>query len=399
MCAGAGVEPDAVLAWLGQLVDRSLVIAEVDGAGVGRYRFLETLRQYARERLGAGGERDATQGRHAAYYLRAAEEAQQAWIRTRSPVYLNRLQAEFDNLRAARRWMIERREGEPAMRLILVMGTLWEHLGCITEGRARIGDVLELAGPSSSLRGRVLQDAGWLAWRQGDWAEATARWKDDLAIRQALGDTAGVAFAVNWLGVVARLRVRSAVARTPLEESLALYRTLGDRPHIADSLARLGSVAHAMGSPEEARRQYEESLALRQEFGDEHAVTWTCFSLALLALDRGDTPAARSLAGRSAPLFRAVDDKRAILHALALFACMATALGEPDRATRLAGAVDGLSDATTVRLPVPYRAKLDHWGGIARRAIGPVAAGLAWAEGRAMTQARATAYAPTHQGG
>ena len=180
MCAGAGIAPPAVLDLLTRLVDQSLVGAEAQPDGTARYRLLETLRQYARQRLAAGAGAGAGRryGRHAAHYLALAEEAEPRTLGASNPdapAQLARLEAEHDNLRAALRWWAARGRAAPGLRLAGALTQFWYRGGHLTEGRAWLATFLALPAPPAgggralqSARLKALGAAGQLARHHGD---------------------------------------------------------------------------------------------------------------------------------------------------------------------------------------------------------------------------------------
>src|SRR5262249_30235267 len=195
--AGGGIEPAEVLDLLPRLADKSLLTADEEPDGTARFRLLETLRQYAAERLEARGEAAELRQRHAAYYLAFAEVPDPEWRGPDQEAWLRRLEREHDNLRAALRWSLETRRAAQALRLGAPLGVLWRTRSHVTEGQARLRELLALprsavrpsrgAGDRArSARSSVLISAARLARTRGDYAAARALLEDSLAAAREL---------------------------------------------------------------------------------------------------------------------------------------------------------------------------------------------------------------------
>jgi predicted ATPase/transcriptional regulator with XRE-family HTH domain len=433
--AGADLPPAEVLDALCRLVDQSLVAAEDSGDGAVRYRLPETIREYARERLEASGEAEAARGRHAAYYADLAETATAQVTRPRPGEWLDRLEAEHDNLRAALAYLVERGEVEPALRLGASLFAFWYARGHPSGARDLLAAVLALpvAEGQPAARARALQWAGRAAYHQGDSAVSRRCYEERLAMMEHLGDRAGQAECLNFLGLLARERSDFAAAQGLFERSLALQRGVGDRHEIASLLTRLGENALYQGDEGAARTLLERGLALYQELGDDLGAGWSLrglghvawatgdpaeacrlFEAALarhraagygndavarslhdlggLALDAGDLATARARCTESLLLAEEAGSRATILLGLGDFAALAGARGEPARALRLAGAAAALRTVVDVALTPLERATAERAEQAARQALGDAAA-AAFAEGRAMPLEHAIADA------
>ncbi len=371
--AGAGIASPAVLDLLTRLVDQSLVEAEGQPDGTARYRLLETLRQYARQRLAARADAGRRYDRHAAYFLALAEGAESppeetAALRS-TPAEglerLERLEAEHENLRAALRWWAARGHAAPGLRLGGALWRFWYLRGHLTEGRSWLATFLALpAGPPAGgraarlARWKALRAAGALARHQGDHAAAGAYWAEGLALARELGDGPGRVRALHGLALVALAAGDAADARARFEEGLALARGLGD-PLLSETLAMLALVAQTQGDRDEARARFEEALHGRPT----NAAVWGRFYLAVedgdfararalepalaergpfgrsagiylsargvLALAEGDLRRARTDFAQSVARWRASRDRGGIAFLLAHFAALAAAQGLP----------------------------------------------------------------------
>ena len=172
VCSGEGIEQDDVLDLLGALVDKSLVVARTGTDGAMRYWMLETIRQYAREKLEESGEAGETRGRHAAFFLALAEEAEPELSGTQQGLWVERLEGEHDNLRAALSWVLEREEGELGLRFGGALWRFWTARGYISEGLGWLESVLASSGPRvAPPRVKALEGMGWQFQALGDMNE------------------------------------------------------------------------------------------------------------------------------------------------------------------------------------------------------------------------------------
>jgi predicted ATPase len=384
-----------VLDGLASLVDKSLIQQEEGVDGEPRFTMLVTIHQYAAERLEESGEAEALRRRHAEYFLALAEEAEPELTGPEQAAWLERLEEEHDNLRAALRWAEESGEAETGLRLGGALWRFWDVRGHYSEGRERLAALLALSGASGRMaaRAKALNGAGNLAWSQSDYAAARSLHEEGLTIRRELGDKRDIALSLNSLGIVARRQGDYAAARSLLEKSLAIERELGNKRGIAMSLNNLGLVAASQDDYAAARSFYEESLTIRRELGDKQGIANSLGNLGEVARDQGDYTAARSLHEESLAICRELGDKLGIAYLLEGFVALAAAQGQPGRALRLAGAAAALREAIGAPLPPTYQAEFERHLETARQALGEEASATALAAGWAMTMEQAIEYA------
>jgi predicted ATPase/DNA-binding SARP family transcriptional activator len=307
----AGPGPGLALDYLAQLRECSLILTEETSpaASAMRFRMLETLRAYAMQQL-SSGERIALRERHRNYFLALAEEAEPHLLDAEQMVWLERLEKEHDNLRAALDWCRTQESAEAGLRLAIALRRFWEIRGYAGEGRQYLADLLaQQAALPADLRASALTAAGSLAGEQGDYAAARALTEESLAIRREREDTPGIADSLYHLGVVAEEQGDYGAARRLLEESLAVRRAFGDSAGVAASLNTLGNVASNQGDYAAARQLYEESLALRRALEDRRGVAASLTNLGLLLHEQGDAASARALHTESLALHRALGDR------------------------------------------------------------------------------------------
>jgi predicted ATPase/DNA-binding CsgD family transcriptional regulator len=383
---GAGLGEGDVLDLLARLVDKSLVVGEGGGDGPGRHRLLETLREYARERLAASGEESAVRGRHAGFFLDLAERIEPLLEEAELALWLGRLEREHDNLRAALRYFLEQGDARHGLRLGAALRHFWHLGGHYREGAERLAELLALPGAPEPARerARALDAAGFLARFAGDFPRARALVEEGLAIQRQLGDPKGIADALSNLGAVTLFQQDLATARQLYQESLATNRRLGNRQGIADALSHLGIIAAYRGEHDAAWAQHAESLTLWQELGDGQGVAWAQDKLGDVALRRGDLPQARELFRASLLLRRDLLHGWGIAESLEGVGGLAAAEGRFGLALRLGGAAAALCEALGVHRSPVRDAEFARWVESARRALPPAAAGADWEAGRAM---------------
>jgi predicted ATPase/transcriptional regulator with XRE-family HTH domain len=326
-----------VLEALAALADNSLVRTVGGPGGEPRYLMLETVREFALERLEASGEAAAVLERHAALFLALAERAEPELVGPRQGAWLHRLEAEHDNLRAALGWALA--EGDPAtgLRLASAIALFWWRRAHWGEGLAWLERALARAGDAPPpVRARALGEAARLAIERGENERAMALEEEALALYRALGDRRGIASRLGALGAHHANRGDLAAAAPLFEESLALLRELGERQKVATALGNLGHVALLQGDPARAAALLDEALALQRELGDRHGVASTLARLAALAKEQGDVARAAALAEEALALGRELGERPGIAKALQELSYLATLRGDSGRGAALA---------------------------------------------------------------
>jgi non-specific serine/threonine protein kinase len=342
VCAGQGLDAWLVLDMLAGLVNKSLVVLEEPKAaagGEGRYRLLETVRQYAQELLVASGETAMVRERHLAWCLALAEEAEPALLGAGQRGWLERLETERDNLRAALQWTGESSEVALGLRLASALGRSWELRGHWSEGRGWLEGLLAPvrsgAGVAASVQAKAAHWAGILAWNQGDLGRATALFEESQALYETIGDSRGSAEALHCLGTTAQFQGDYERAVPLLQAGLALRRNLGDTGGIAESLNLLGRLAVWQGDLRRAVALLTESLALYQELGDKHGISAALRDLGNAANDTGDYPRAVALQTESLALAREIEHRAGISVSRGYLAKAAREQGDQERAGAL----------------------------------------------------------------
>lgn len=396
VCSGEDVAGADILDLLSQLVDKSLVVAELSG-GEARYRMLETVREYGRERLLEVGEDLAVRRRHRDWHLQLAERAGQELQGPGQQVWLERLETEHDNLRAALDWSKAEPGGvEAGLRLAGALFWFWWMRGYWSEGRRWLEGTLARSGeaPASALP-KALRGAANLAWHQGDYDHAVALCEKGLAVCADVGDREHTAWLLMNLGIVAMHKGESEHAARLFEDSLALGRELGHRVLISQALAQLGHLARRSGDYEKAAAFFKDSLALSREAGNKRLIAYALRSMGIVALRQEDYAAADAFYTESLTLCRDVGDRWVIEECLEGLAGVTCARGTYMHAARLFGAAEALRDLLGRRRLSADQAIYDERVESTRTALGDNAFAAAWAEGRAMTQQQAIESALT----
>jgi tetratricopeptide (TPR) repeat protein len=305
----APIESWEVLDLLTGLVQKSLVVYEEDEQGQGRYRFLETVRQYARDRLLESGEGMAVRDRHRDWSLALAEQGLLHGESGRAR--LDRLERELDNLRVSLEWSTEQGEAELELRLAGALSAFWVLRSHWKEGRQRLEGALartglgagKAEGVPTKARALALQGAGYLAAELGDRAAARSRLEESVRLCRELRDSDLLAWSLFHL-----FYVEEAEEPSVGEESVALFREVGSRVGLVFSLYRLGNWVLQKGDYALARCHYEESLAIGRELEDKQALARPLAGLGNLAWRQGDYAAARFFLEESVALRREVGD-------------------------------------------------------------------------------------------
>ena len=441
VCAGDGIDEERVLDLLAALVDKSLVLAdEHDGAT--RYRMLETLRQYAQDRLRASHDEARGRDRHLAHFLRVAEAAEPHLSDPDQRTWFDRLEVDHDNLRAALAWATD--EGSAAasndgedrgLRLAGALFRYWIVRRYPREGSGWLSSLLAVAPErqSAAARAKAQNAAGALAWQQGDYAAARGWYEGNLATRRASGDRRGVAVALGNLTSLAHEQGDLAAARAMGEQSLAAFHELGERRGVASLLNTLGNVARDAGDLEDSQARHAESLAMFRDLGDSRSVAIALDNLGLTRFRQGDHAASRALHDESLAVFRSLGDRPCIAMALNHLAILTELEGDHPAARNLhqqglaiqrdlgdrRGVVESLEGLAAVACGESAHAfAAALWGaaaqlreeigaphtietaqdqerrvGTARDALGTEAFGRAWQAGAAMTLEQAVRHA------
>jgi predicted ATPase/class 3 adenylate cyclase len=423
-----------VLEGLSSLLDKSLLRQEEMVEEEPRFVMLETIREYARERLELSGEAEEIRRMHAEYFLALAEQGASEQQGLEETAWLERLDLEHDNMRAALSWMLESEEAEPGLRLSGALWRFWWMRGHYSEGRRWLEEALAKDGRASAVRAKALEAVGWLADDQGDIDRAVAAaeeglslsarvkiessvtasflrmlgsaayvhgnheqaarlYEESLALSREARDERGVASSLLQLGNVSGDRGNHEGAKTFYEEGLALSRKLDDKALLASALISVGAEFLLQGDPERGAMLNEEAAELYRERGNRGHLQYALDNLGWAALMRGDQQQAQELHRESLALSRQLGDKLVAAEALEGLACSASARGEAKRVARLFGAAEALREAVGYRQEPREQALREPYLVAARPRLSKARWDAAWAEGRRLGFEEAIAYA------
>lgn len=392
VCSGDGIEPGEVVEVVARLVDKSLAIPVEHSAGTTPMRMLGTLQQYARERLVEAGEAELYLRRHAEHFLELTERANALKDSREHSVWLDRLEREHDNLRAA----LESGQAESAdlnLRLAAALVGLWDARGHLTEGRDWLERALAAWPEETALRAEVLGAAGWLAHRLGDFDRAAAHFADSIRIARATHEREVLARSLRNLALVRLLHGESDLAAPLVSESIAVAEEMGDRAAVAGALLVQALVSYIEGDHKAAQAHAERSLQLHRELGDEKVAAFLLACLATLHLDHGDVAAARANLRESLEISRQLHEKVDVAFVLESCARLAAVTSDPALALALAGAAAGAREGVGALAAPPWSAMVALSLEPARDLVGAAAAQAAWNEGQALTLDQAVGQA------
>jgi tetratricopeptide (TPR) repeat protein len=382
-----------VLSLLTGLVEKSLVEFDADGA---RYRLLETVRQYALERLEESSEDAQTRRRHLAVYLALAEKARPQLFGHEQGVWLTRLDLERENLLAAHEWCDRAQDGAGAgLRLVFSLKPYWINRGLLGLGQRITADALARAGAQepNAARSRGLTDAGQLAFYMGRYGEAKKYLDESLAIARQLGDRGRIAKVLQPLGMVLLGQGDLPAARGHLEEAVAMARDLGDRRELAAALNALAQLTRTEGALEAAEPLYENVVALARELGDRESIAIGLLNLAMVAIGRGAEERATQMLLDVLAIAGEIGSKAAGQSALDVAAGLAALRQKWESAARFFGASEAQTGETGLHRDPADEAFLAPLIAKTQAALGSAAFGAAEGAGRALSYEAAIADA------
>ncbi len=391
---GDGVEGSEILDLMTQLVFKSLVLMDTYGAHV-RYRLLETVRQYGRDRLDELGEGAGVRTRQLHWFLGLVERAEPELSGADQSLWLDRLEEEHDNLRAALEWSkAGPNNGDMGLRLARGLWQFWYVRGHYSEGRAWLETTLAHSrGASASERAKALAGTGFLADRQGDYGGSITLCTESLNAFRGLGDRSGMAQVLHVMGMVAEHQGDYDRAKSLFMESLDLGRQTGDKRRMAISLNAIGEVARCQEGYAAARSSYEESLVLSREIGDKRNIAIALGNLGHVALHQADHERAAMLFRQALGLAQQLVYRLGIAEYLAGLGGVAAAEGRYARAARLLASADYLLGFVGGRLEPADRAEYERSVAAIRASLGEAEFEAAWTEGNEMPLEQAIQYA------
>lgn len=427
----AGEDAGDVLEAISQLMECSFILSEETSSGM-RFRMLETLREFAVE---AVDDYEALQNRYVQYFVLLAREASPHLTGADQKQWLERLDAEHDNIRATLAWL-HGNDTSLGLKFAVSNWRFWYTRGYFRDGLRWLSSMLdeEAARPASSgglaVRGKALNAAGVLslqmsdytgsrrffeeslevcrqlndrsgmadvlnnlgavAYEHGDFTRSRRLYEESLAIKRELGDRSAVAKVLGNLGSIAEQVSDYATARILLEESLAIGRELADQRVIAHSMQLLGTVYESQGDFVQAESLCRESLAIRQELGDRLNIAAGLDLLGNIAYRKREHEAALDLFRQSLVIRNELGDRKGLISSLEGFAMTVAMLGGPEQAAHAWGTSERLRELIGLPISAKSKSKYDQSVADARsKSSSPPSFDREWQVGRAMTMVQA----------
>ena len=426
---------------LSGLVNKSLVNVE-EREGESRYRYLETIRQYAMEKLLESGDAVQARDRHLAHFQDYAQRAEEHFATAQRALWVDRLELEHDNLRSALGWALESRP-EAALRLVCSLAAFWLSRRYMTEGRNWCRLAISRAEESSLAhpdmdqeRAQAYSALAMLSINRGEHQAGQMAAREAVALARRFDDPLLLARALHFLGMAATFSGDVGLAFESLHESEALYRKFGSADDLADVLQSLAYATleiHGLQASDQLQRYLEESLALSQgsanpeaavrtegilarmafyqgnmaearkhadkmlelhrEMGDHLSVTGHQTAMAHVARQRGSYREALALYRETLPDWQKMGHRGAVAHQLECLAFIARAQEQGERAVRLLGAAEALRQASNSARTPKERIEYDQEVAGLRAGLDEETFDLLWAEGQSMNMEQAVEFA------
>jgi tetratricopeptide (TPR) repeat protein len=369
---------------LDYLADQSL-IRRLPDFDEPRFLMLQTIREFGAERLEESGEAQTIRDRHAAAFLALAQQAQPNLFGRERKAWLDRLETEQDNFRAALDWTLSRGDARSAMLLGGSLWRYWQMRGHIHEGRSRMQQILAMTGSHDYVEERLvaLEAAGGLAYWQADMASAQVLYDECLDLTRRVGDKRRLANAI-YNAAFPRVVNRTAIAepRALLEEALPLFKEIGDQSGVARALWALGNSYYFGADYEQSRQLLEQSQALSRSIDDRFALGWALHTHGLVALKTGNLETARKDFLEAIDIFTDANDVSGIVLQLDNLSQVIRTAGDPLKATRLAGAAKAHQGRTGTSLGWLLS---EQEGRTGREGLSEQEAARVWEEGQALS--------------
>jgi predicted ATPase len=382
--AGPGDLNADALDIIGSLIDDSMLTSSIGDLGDLRIGMLDTIREYAAEKLTESSELEEMRRRHAYWYVALAEQAEPHLVAADEAVWATRLQAERANARIALDWGATH-DVEVGLRIAAAALRFWEYHGSIAEGHAWFERLLTLPGEPGLVRAKGLEAASRFAAYVGEYDTAHRHISAALAIYRRTNDREGIARVLHEMGALALFEGKFPEARRRLEAALTMRRALGDAGGIAKTLSNLGLVAACEGNLERAEVLLKEGLTMYENLGERFSVAGALGNLAEVTRLRGRLDAARSYTLSSLRMFHEFGDKDGVAGSFDSLAKLSNATGDYAMAVRLFGLASALREEAGTTPPVPEREELERELSTARASVDATTFEAEWRAGRQMT--------------
>jgi predicted ATPase/DNA-binding CsgD family transcriptional regulator len=391
VCYETPQEAASALDEISSLFDKSLLL-QTEREGEAHFTMLLTVREYGLECLRESSEAERIQRAHARYYLTMAEEVEPEYFGTQATAVLDKLEREYENLRAAFQWMSKSGEIEMALRLGGALWWFWYARGHLSEGRQLMDLLLSRSeGVAASVRAKALISVGWFAYQQKDFVRAETLLNESLELYRSLGDKQQSATSLYRLGQVAWAKGDFPALQILAEEALKLYYELGTKDGIADSLLLLSYAATERGDYARAHKLAEQAATIFKGIGDQWAISYTLADLARVVLLQGDPVTAQTLIEESFALSIELGYMGNTASCLEHLAEVVATQDQLSWAALLCGAAEHLRDIIAIPLGSTQLADYEHIVAAVRSKLGEEAFKATWSQGRSMTPQQAFA--------
>lgn len=346
VCSGGAMDRAGVVDLLAQLAEKSLVALEPT---TGRYSLVETVRQYAQEKLAASGEQPALRSQHLAFFVAVAERARSELIGPLQAEWLTRIDRDAENLLSAHAsCALDPAAGSAGLQLVTGLKQYLHRRGLLGLGQRLLAEALAHPGAQARdlERSRALFTLGQICNFLGRFDEALAHLQDSLAIGRELGDRQQVAASLQPLGIVLTAKGDLAAARSCYEEAIVLAHEIGEKWKIATALNNRAQLHRLEGELDAAQRLFEGALALFRQLGDQESTAITLLNLAMIGIYSGAVDDARAMLLETLKIIDATGSKWASQSVFEASAGLAARTGDWRQAARLFGAAESLAAAT-----------------------------------------------------
>ena len=393
-----GLNRADLLDLLGRLVDKSLVMVDVASSRTEtRYRLLETIREYARQKMDAAGETTELQNRHLQYFVGLAEEAEKNTFGAASVRYHQRLDQELDDIRIAMKWSIQAHRATMAFRLAAALFYFWYNRSPLGgEWQEQLNKALSLPEglERTSARAKALNAMGFFYWADAILANPRKELTEALSIGRELGDKLIIASSLCNLGLIEGMEGRYVEARSLFEQSLELFRELGfDNREYIWPLTFLGDADFNLNDLEGALRHYGESISALRALEDRNFLAYVVRRMGQLTWNQGEFEKADLFCRESLTLNQELGDERAVIASISAFAAIATAQGRLLPAAQLFGAVEALLMSKNIQLVHMDRMEYDRNVATLQAQLAPLTFEKVWKRGYSMTLEQAIEFA------
>jgi len=383
--------PNDMLDLLSSLVDKSLLTV-IHGTQA-RYVMLETIRQYAKDKLFDSGELGQIRTHHLAYYLQLAEQSEPHLRSAEQLIWFGRLEIEHGNLRAALRWALESEAIEAGLQLAAALSYFWYRGGYLSEGSEWLERMLSINTGTESVRAKAILNAGDLAFVMGNYQQSMALSEQSLAMGRRIGDNRAIAGSLALIGRTSHWQGDRDRAATLLHDGLILFRELGDEWNVAQILIYLGDLRLRQGDYDGANACLEDGLTLVKKLGDKWVIAFAFGVLGEISRLQGDYQKAVAHFKQALTIYQELNNTVEIPFTLEALANTTAQQGQAERATHLWGAAEALREVVHAPLPSSYHADYAPFLQMAHTALGEEAFTTTWSDGRALTLEQAISLA------